>query len=331
MTRLLPIAIVLSGCLPYEVPLRPKKDPRLVTVPNSIQGGISLMGPEEPGTTIVLGFDNRFPGPPVGTTGPVDFSTVDATQYGGSEELGFNAPFSMVELPDGAYQLEAIVDMDGDFSPGIFTLGGATCGDWQGAYHSPPGSGVKGAIAVEGGELIQGVPITVDQYLDTERPGFVFPDEAGFKRLSLAAIGGNVAGATYKIRASGVHVQYDEKGEQLLDLADACTPSADNPLFCAADTTCETAFSVWYPDEDGDGIMDPHPEFGAFGLKNSWPRIFLEYLGRGRARHGWQPCSRPGQRLPGLHHSRAAPTARKRPSASRWRPSACRPRCPRST
>lgn len=97
--------------------------------------------------------------------------------------------------------------------------------------------------------------------------------------MSLAAIGGSVSGQNYTIDATGVHVQYDPAGEQLLDFEDACTPDPDNAAWCVAETECQTAFSLWYPDADGNGNMDPHPDFGSFGLKDTWPRVLLQFRG----------------------------------------------------
>lgn len=296
MIRLVPIAVLLAGCN-YEPPVRDTDDRMYRPPPNVIQGTISLIGPEEPATTYVLLFDNEKPGPPEGTDAPLDFATVSAQEYSwagsietlvpddtgfvpGELDLGWHAPWAAVELPDAAYQVEAIVDVDGDFSGGIFTLGGATCGDWQGAYRRMPGDTAKGAVAVEGGQLLEGVSVTVSQRLDTERPAFAFPDADGFRRLSLQAIG-NAApvGLTYTLESTGVHVQYDEDGEQLLDFEDACTPDPANATVCVADTECQTAFSLYYPDADGNGLMDPHPDFGAYGLKDAWPRVFLQFRG----------------------------------------------------
>ena len=289
MTRLIPALLILAGC-GYEPPLRPKDDPRIRPIPNGMSGSISLVGPEEPAPTVVLIFDNDFPGPPVGVDEPVDFASISPTEYSyagtlgdtGMTDLGWHAEWSASELPDGAYQVEAIVDMDGDFSPGAGVLGGATCGDWQGFYERDPGSGVKGAVGVEGGQFLEGVAVTVRDELTTERPAFRFAGDTGYQRISLQAAGASATGINYDLFSTGVHVTFESgDGDPIpFDLADPCATDGATPPNCVPETTCEGAFSVWYPDRNGDGAMDLHPDFGEdFNLKETWPKVLVQFMG----------------------------------------------------
>lgn len=293
-TPLLALALLASACN-YSPPLRAKGDRwRKDEILNSVTGAVHLTGPAEPANTMVLLFDAFAPGPPEGTSGPVDFAVITADEFVGDSVFGYRGEYAFTDVPDGEYLVDAIVDVDGDFGPLAFTLGGATCGDWQGSHFglnepavtttvdtggpSPAVYG-KGRVIVEGGRVVRGVAVDVAQELTTERPAFVFDGDLGYQAISLTAAGTQPVPPSYKLKSSGIHVVFPESPDYKLDLANPCAPGAD-PRFCSDTTLCEGAFSVFYADKDGDGFMDPHPDYPPdFGLKDIWPRVFLEYLG----------------------------------------------------
>ena len=53
--------------------------------------------------------------------------------------------------------IDAIMDVDGDFSPLSFTLAGATCGDWQGSFYEDPVAGVRGIVHASKGKVTEAV------------------------------------------------------------------------------------------------------------------------------------------------------------------------------
>lgn len=312
MTRFTPIAVSLalglSACIPYEPPARDKGDRFLQDeILNTVKGSLTVRGPHlDDGDfrAMVLLFDADSPGPPEGTSGPVDFAVVKKEEFVGDPVYGYRAPFAFTDVADGAYVIDTILDMDGDFQPLAFTLGGATCGDWQGSHFGvnqgpttttvtltdtgdpgpvqvevPPVMG-KGRILVEGGQVVGGIEVTVEQELDTTRPAFTVPNEDQYRTISLTAAGANpTAPLTYKLRSTGIHTAFTEDEDGVLEIANACTPGAD-PRFCIPETGCESAFSLYYRDADGNGSMDPHPDYPPeFGLKDIYPRVLLQYLG----------------------------------------------------
>ncbi len=260
---------------------------------NGITGSVNLIGAEAAAPTMVLVFDAEFPGPPEGTTGPVDFATINSTEFNGSVESGFNAPFAVTEVPDGDYIIETIMDVDGDFSPLSFTLAGATCGDWLGAHYETAGSSTKGVVAASGGTMTTDVSVIMDHQLTTERPAFQIVEGAGTFDREAATSPTNVQ--TFKIASTAVHAQYLPEGKDAYPVPDQadykeegyplhldgpCEPDPDDPKFCLADgPVCDTSFSVWAVDADGDGLLDEHPDYPGFGLKDIWPRVFIVYLG----------------------------------------------------
>ena len=93
----------------------------------------------------------------------------------------------------------------------------------------------------------------------------------------------------YHIRATGIHTDY---GNAPLDLLGPCDrdPALDDAT-CSASAVCDcdlatfdpsqTAMWVHFMDNDVDGVHDPYPSElqAANGVKDTWPRLYLEYIG----------------------------------------------------
>ena len=298
----LTVAALVGSCA-YEPPLRGKDDRwRNDQIANTLKGSVKLYGPTAEEMTMARGmvllFDADSPGPPEGTSGPVDFAVIDEFEWKGTPELGFSAEYAFTDVADGEYLVDVILDTDGDFGPTLFTLGGATCGDWQG-YHegvfqtattvttstdtgtmttTEPVFG-KGRVRVEGGQVVAGIEARVEEKLTTERPAFEMASDTGWVRISLTEVGTASLPPTFPIRSVGIHVQYTEDETHRLDLADPC--QTDGTFNCLPDTPeCAGGMVLYYRDKDGNGVMDPHPDYPPeFGLKDVWPRVLMQYYG----------------------------------------------------
>lgn len=262
----------------YEAPTGEWDAPPLL---NTIAGEVVYGGDDEPAPTYVLVFDAENPGPPAGTGSPVTFSAVSGRAYDGGDGL-LAAPYAVTQLQDGDWLLNALMDVDGDFSPFDGALAGATCGDHVGTYLASLDDTASGVVSVRGGERVDGVSVVIGQRLDFERP--VFTLVGGVPEVSIEAAGGPLP-LTFRLQASSVLAAFSE--ELQLDLGPACAPGLPTPYCegspaCPCDlftlAPCDTALWVWMVDGDADGIPDAHPDpqLSAQGIRDVWPRVYLE-------------------------------------------------------
>jgi hypothetical protein len=166
---LLPLISVPAGC-DYVPPL----DPDAEVSGNAIFGEVVLLGPPA-ATTFVLLFDAADPPPPEGTGAPVGFAAIPADRFTGPAGGVQAAPYALTGVPDGAWLVRALVDLDGDFHPLRDDASGSTCGDWGGAHVGvDAGSGglVPVPVEVEGGLIFDDVAVLVSQAQTFERPAF---------------------------------------------------------------------------------------------------------------------------------------------------------------
>ncbi|MEZ4239921.1 MAG: hypothetical protein R3F59_27975 [Myxococcota bacterium] len=212
--RLTPLAALLVGGCDYEAPI----DGAPVT--NVISGQAIFAG--EPATTIVTGFLANNPPPPTGRGSPVLSDTVGASTFSG-DGLGLQSgEFFLTHVPDGSYIIAAIMDVDGNFNPFASVLTGATCGDWLGLHTADLATGAPGIVTVEGGELIEDLPVLVTTEMTLQRPVF----ELVTPGIGIGALLGGTQSPLFRIRTTAVDTAF----------------SADLPLAmglaCAPDPAC---------------------------------------------------------------------------------------------
>jgi len=191
-TRALPALLAAVAC-EYVPPL----DPSTEYDGNAIFGEVVLLGPPA-ATTFVLLFDAADPPPPEGTGAPVGFAAIPVDRFTGPAGGVQAAPYALTGVPDGAWLVRALVDLDGDFHPLRDDAAGSTCGDWGGAHVGVDGAGgghVPVPVEVEGGLIFDDVAVLVSQSQTLERPAFaidaatrVVPRAAGAGALLRSAV-----------------------------------------------------------------------------------------------------------------------------------------------
>lgn len=300
---LMTAALALQGC-DYDPPMNWSADKE---AKNVISGTLVAQGIDAPSDVTLFVFAADDQGPPFGTGRPLTFSTVSASSFSanasGQQTAAYAIPYlhdsdpenDSANNPGAGYVVTALMDMDDNFNPFATGTVGATCGDWTGAHYTALEGGTLGSIYVSGGEVADNITVTLDTPVETQRPAFLQLSNdhpITFSRAQGRASGADPAGLTqnYRIRSTAVHTSYGDNYP--LDLNGPCAPEAGvDPATCvtasnckcdpiAADP-CDTAFRVQFIDADGDGVHDPYPAVlqAENGLKDVWPRIYIEYQG----------------------------------------------------
>lgn len=270
------VLLMLVGC-EYEAPVDGPP------VNNVISGTVLFGGEAPPSNAVVTAWNAANPPPPAGTaSSPVIADTVGAQQFTG-DSAGIQAgEYFFTGLPDGAYIITAILDVDGDFNPFAGVLTGATCGDWLGVHSTDLGSGIPAPVTVAGGEWVEDVTAVFGLELTLERPVFELVNPT----LPLGAIVAGQAPPFFRIRTAEVNTAFSP--DLPLTLGPACEPSASctpTSPSCGCEPSsiapCGTALFVRMTDADLDGIVDPYPSEreASGGLLDIWPRVFMEYVG----------------------------------------------------
>jgi hypothetical protein len=208
-----------------------------------------------PADTFVLLYDVTDPPPPEGTGSPVNLVGIPAGDFSGGDGV-LSAPFALTGVRDGSWLISALVDTDEDFHPLLTSNGGATCGDWGGAYLSDLSTFELGTVTVEGGERVEGLTVVVGSAVPYERPAFdLTVDVVSRDSEEMQA---------FVLTTTGVY-------SELVEL----TGPWDGT------DSCDTVFLVHVVDDDCDGLPDPHPseELAAAGFYETWPRIYLSFQG----------------------------------------------------
>jgi len=128
-------------------------------------GGTSMAS----GNIVVQAYrdDPYDPPPPLGTARPVRIQIVPASAAV-PDARGFRAAYRIGGLPPGSYIVQALDDVDGNFSP-FFLLRTPTDGDLVGAVLET-GSGMPAAVVVNGD--VAGKDVTLVQRLSSDPPAF---------------------------------------------------------------------------------------------------------------------------------------------------------------
>lgn len=253
LLALLPLALACA----WDAPL----DPDYAGGLNVIEGTITVDSATS-GPVLVLLYDAADPPPPEGTGRPINFTTVTEHAFDGATGLR-SADYAFTNVPDGDWLVVAVQDTDGDFNPLFTPTAGATCGDVGGAHIDSLTSGEPAVVSTQGGVVASGVGVIVASVVPFERPAFVFVNNA---------VSQDGSDPLFTVSSTGVS---------------SVTGVTDEPYtltgpFDGTDT-CDTAFWVFIPDDDGDGTPNAHPNasFAAAGLPEIWPRFYLQYLGDG--------------------------------------------------
>jgi len=245
----------------YSAPL----DPNASSGANTISGTLVVNGTRDLGPVMVLVYDADNPPPPTGTGRPVSFGTVPEARFNTDVTGLLSAEYAIPDLPDGDYLISALMDVDEDFHPLIANgiLGGATCGDWLGAYVTDVLNPELAPVTVTGGELQDDVTVTIANQLPLERSAFTIPPGQILNR----ALAGSDPGTPQVFQLDATAV-YSTAGVEMTGPFDGTNP-------------CDTAFHILVNDLDLNGEPDPHPDpnLAALGLYDIWPRIYLQYVG----------------------------------------------------
>lgn len=278
---------LLGGLAACEVPVDPEAPP----VGNVISGTVTLTTGGAPSTTVVSA--RRPSSPSIFQGGELPrFATIPEAEFD-SEAVGpVSSSFSLTRVPDGDWSLSALVDVDGNFSPFDPVAADATCGDLIGHYVDSV-SGEAASVRVAGGQHQTGVAVIVSETFLTQRPVFSLLEP-------LVSLGGATGGPLprFRVQADELCVQFSDRrpGSDVnrfgfeVDLQSRCTPdpseicSATTPQ-CTCDLStmslCDTAVWMELRDEDGDGVVDPHPDPPAradMEIVDIWPRVALVHI-----------------------------------------------------
>lgn len=276
-TLLLPLA----AC-GWRAPL----DPRAPEVANGIRGQVVLATGAAAAPTYVLLYDAADPPPPAGTGAPINFAAVPAEAFTGPAGGVQSAPYVLTGVPDGAYLVQALVDVDGDFHPLAVATKGATCGDLAGAHVAVDAEGAAAVhpVQVSGGQLVDDVTVLVSLRLNLERPAFALVGGEGGAPAAVRRAGG-----VFQLASTAVRSPLIDLGPRWDPAAPAvCSVGFPTLLVPAAQPTAARLADTGAPDTggidggDGDGGADtgaaePGPSPTADPLA-SWPKVYLELV-----------------------------------------------------
>jgi len=255
--------IALAACA-YQPPID-----EMASAPNGVSGKILYDGDVEPSYVVVYLTDASNPMPPYGTGRPITFSSVSSHDFVG--ELGSvqSADFTFTNVPDGTYVVTALMDMDKNFHPQASGLAGSTCMDVVGGIPGDLAGTTLGSVTVSGGVQADGLSVALLNTVPIQRP--VFTTQDGMDEIVIAEIGqGGIPVGIFGLESDAFVTEYGP--DNGVNFTGPFDPSAIDP--------CDTAFWLEYVDADGDGNVDPHPDFPPeLGIPDVWPRVVLTYLG----------------------------------------------------
>ncbi|TNE91060.1 MAG: hypothetical protein EP330_06310 [Deltaproteobacteria bacterium] len=268
------LALSFTACQ-YSAPLADDRETPL----NVIAGTVAADSVDNPTHTILFVTDAANPGPPAGTGSPETFTTVPGSAFTDPSLAGLSgAHWSITNVPDGDWLVSGFMDQDNDFyfSTQISVLAGATCGDVIGAHVADVVSQALAPVSVYGGVLADDVTVALAVRLTTERPAFTIEsaqiDASSGNGPDISIATANAGGPfpqQFALRATGVHTDVPGLGEVHLD----------GPFDPTAPAPCQTAILTSIVDANLDGVPDEPPGLEGNGLIDTWPKIYLQYLG----------------------------------------------------
>jgi hypothetical protein len=278
------LSLLCAVACQYEAPL----DPNAPALLGAMEGEIVFGGAGELGPAYVILYDAANPGPPAGTGGPITFTAVAPDAFSGDDAGIDAAPFSLTRLDPGAYLVNGLVDVDGNFNPLVTALAGATCGDWVGAHLTDLVTQQQAPVTVSAGEQTDDVTVLIGQQMPIERP--VFEIVGGGASFDISDVRDQLAVPLFRLRTTELELAEGDppfSAEIPLVLGPTCTPAPDPATCsglpvctCASVDPCGTAQYLQFVDADADGLADPNPDptLAAGGVLDAWPHVFLESL-----------------------------------------------------
>lgn len=239
--------LVLTGCDAFP---RIAEDP---DVPGSVMSGtVVAEGVDEGATTLILMSAADNPQPPLGTGSPVSFAAVAGEEFGPAGAASLGARFALTDVPPGDWQLNGLMDVDGNFHPTLSVLGSPTCGDLSGWHLDRLSDGVPTAVSLGERQFVHDLVVGPLTRIDSPNPVFT-------------VAGPRTVGAGLSLR---------------LDAVDVAATFANIELDLAgADSTdpCPAGFRFRRRDLDGNGSADSSPLLPLF--EDRWPRVLFRWLG----------------------------------------------------
>ncbi len=239
--------LVLSGCEAF---------PRVANdgdVPGSVLSGTLLaVDVDEGATTVVLMSAADNPQPPLGNGSPVSFAAIPGDQYGPAGAATLGAPFALTDVPPGDWQLNGLMDVDGNFHPGLDVLATPSCGDLSGWHLDRVDGGAPTAVSLSANDYIHDLVVGPLTRIDSPDPAFTI-------------IGPRAVGSGLTLRLDAVDVS-----ATFADLTlDVPGPDSADP--------CHAGFRFRRRDADGNGSADTSPLLPLF--EDRWPRVLFRWLG----------------------------------------------------
>jgi len=232
-----------------------QEDPVL---PGSVLSGVMTSDPvDEVGPTIVQLSLEEDPVPPEGVGFAFTFTGIAPDEWGPDDAGSITAPFVFDGLSPGSYAVRAIMDNDRDFHPEIRALANPSCGDRVG-WHREGASGTGEVAPIELGQDVRIDNVLVGPLSLIEEPNPVFTVQ-GDRTLRPQG--------TYRLESRGINVDFGTSLEKIVE-----GPSSSDP--------CRASFPYIRRDRDGDGELDGSPFFEVGLLRDTWPLIIVDYLGK---------------------------------------------------
>ena len=270
----LSVAASVAAC-GYEAPVDPGADPVL----NGVSGTLVLGVDAPPDDVLVFLYDVADPPPPVGLGRPVTFGTVPASHFSDDGAGMRSAPFALTEVPDGTYLVTAVMDVDDDFFPLLTSNAGGTCGDWRGAHLTDLVTQEFAPVALSRGSQTDGITVLLAAQYTTERPAFVYSDNAvelGFL-LESTLDPSRLPDLDFDLQSAGID-------SDLIEIAGPDEATAE----------CVTGFMVVVEGDEA-GNPAPHWVYGEVEVPDGnaaaaylkanafavWPRVIATYTGVG--------------------------------------------------
>lgn len=239
--------LVLTGC---DALPRVANDP---DVPGSVLSGTLLaFDVDEGATTVVLMSPADNPQPPLGTGSPVSFAAIPADQYGPAGAATLGAPFALTDVPAGSWQLNGLMDVDGNFHPGLDVLATPSCGDLSGWHLDRVDGGVPTPVTLGEDEYIHDLVVGPLTRIASPDPAFTIT-------------GPHTVGTGLTLR---------------LDSVDVAAAFADLTLDVPGPDSgedCHAGFRFRRRDADANGSADTSPLLPLF--EDRWPRVLFRWLG----------------------------------------------------
>lgn len=239
--------LLLVACDAYP---RVRENP---DVPGSVLAGTVIIDDAVTlGHAVVLMSSETSPQPPLGVGSPVSFVGISSTNFAPGTSGAVSAPFALTDVPVGSWYLFGLMDVDGDFNPGVSALASPGCGDLGGWHQDRIEGGAPDPVTIDERELVGGLLVGPLRPIDEPRPAFTVE-------------GPTAVGTGAVVRLSAVDVDQAFADQRITVPA----PASGEP--------CAAGFRFVRRDADADGSADTSPLLPLF--EDRWPRVLFVWLG----------------------------------------------------